>query len=82
VLVDTEQNTEVDGYHQLTQRGRLPRPDTWQSLPMQVVSFFQPTNGRALAYQCVLGYQFLSQNGLVSFHYGRLQFYYLMPAQL
>jgi hypothetical protein len=49
---------------------------------MQVVSFFQPTNGRALAYQCVLGYQFLSQNGLVSFHYGRLQFYYLMPAQL
>jgi hypothetical protein len=85
VLVDTKRNTGADGHHQLTQRGTLPSlvlgPDTWQGLPVQVAPFFQPTSGRALSYQGILGYPFLGQGGLVSFHYGRRQFYHLMPAQ-
>ncbi|MGI4735063.1 MAG: retropepsin-like aspartic protease [Janthinobacterium lividum] len=83
VLVDTEHNTGVDGHRQLTQRGTLPSlvlgPTTWKALPVQVTTLYQPISGRALAYQGILGYPFLSQDGLVSFHYGRQQFYSLTP---
>ena len=83
VLVDTQQNTGVDGHHQRTQRGTLPRlqlgPVTWHDLPVQVASLASPTDGRVTAYQGLLGYPFLSQDGLVSFHYGRRQFYRLTP---
>lgn len=64
VLVDTEQNTGVDGHHQFTQRGTLPSlvlgPDIWQDLPVQVALFFQFTSGWALVYQGILGYPFLN----------------------
>jgi len=84
VLNGTERNTGADGRHQLTQRGTLPRlllgPTTWRDLPVQVVPLVQPT-GRALAYRGLLGYPFLSQDKLVSFHYSRRQFYSLTPKQ-
>jgi hypothetical protein len=85
VLVGTERNTGADGHQQLTRRGTIPSlvlgADTWQGLPVQVAPLPHPTYGRALAYQGVLGYPFLSQGGRVSFHYGRRQFYHLTLVQ-
>jgi predicted aspartyl protease len=84
VLSGTERNTGADGHHQLTQRGTLPYlllgANTWHDLPMQVVPLVAPA-GRALAYRGLLGYPFLSQDKLVSFHYGRRQFFSLTPKQ-
>jgi predicted aspartyl protease len=83
VLIDTEQNTGVDGHHQITQRGKLPSlllgSTTWHDLPVQITPPIKPIGGRPLAYRGLLGFPFLSQDGLVSFHYGRRQFYKLIP---
>ncbi|GAB3637263.1 hypothetical protein GCM10027422_28530 [Hymenobacter arcticus] len=57
---------------------QLP-PTAWQGLPMVLAPFAQPSNGRVLPYQGILGFPFLSQDGIVSFHYGRRQFYSLAP---
>jgi predicted aspartyl protease len=85
VLVDTEQNTGADGHHQLTQRGTLPNlllgSTTWHDLPVQLATYPQPAGGQPPAYQGLLGFPFLSQDGLVSFHYGRRQFYKLTPTK-
>lgn len=87
VLIDTEQNTGVDGHHQLTQRGKIPSlllgSTTWHDLPVQVTPPIKPSSGsRPPAYHGLLGFPFLSQDGLVSFHYGRRQFYKLIPTHL
>lgn len=85
VLSGTERNTGADGHHQLTQRGTLPSlllgSTTWHDLPVQLASYPPTPDGRSPAYQGLLGFPFLSQDGLVSFHYGRRQFYKLNAAQ-
>ncbi|MBJ6141763.1 aspartyl protease family protein [Hymenobacter sp. BT559] len=60
---------------------RLP-PTAWRELPVMLVKFARPVSGLALPYQGILGYVFLahsSQSGVISFHYGRQQFYWLTP---
>lgn len=78
----SEQNTGANGHHQITQRGTLPNlllgSNTWHSLPIQVAMLAQPVGGRVPAYQGILGFPFLSQDRVISFHYGRQQFYSLV----
>jgi hypothetical protein len=57
---------------------RLP-PTAWYELPVVLTNLARPANGQALPYQGILGYVFLSQNAVISFHYGRRQFYALTP---
>jgi hypothetical protein len=57
---------------------KLP-PTAWLDLPVVLAKLAQPTSGPALPYQGVLGFAFLSQHVVVSFHYGRRQFYTLTP---
>lgn len=65
------------------QRARLPtlRVGTteWRSLPVLLAPPVRYQSGRALPYQGILGGSFLSQEPLVSFHYGRRQLYILAP---
>lgn len=69
--------------HQPAQRAVLPElqlpPTAWYNLPVLLAPPARPSSGRALSYQGILGYPFLSQDGVVSFHYGRRQFYSLTP---
>lgn len=51
----------------------------WQGVPIIVSAMVRPSSGRALAYQGILGSSFLSQEPLVSLHYGRWQLYTLTP---
>jgi hypothetical protein len=47
-----------------------------------VATLARPVTGQGLPYQGILGYVFLyqsSQSGVISFHYGRQQFYSLAP---
>lgn len=54
-------------------------PTAWYELPVVLAKLALPLSGRALPYQGILGFAFLSQNIIVSFHYGRRQFYTLTP---
>jgi hypothetical protein len=83
LLGKTEPFTGVGGGTQQVQRAvlhelKLP-PTAWYELPVVLAKLAQPTSGPALPYQGILGYTFLSQNIVVSFHYGRRQFYTLIP---
>jgi hypothetical protein len=66
---------------QAAQRALLPQlqlpPTTWQGVPMVLVPLARPSSGRALPYQGILGFPFICQDTLVSFHYGRQKFYSL-----
>lgn len=68
---------------QAAQRARLPflrvGENDWHGLPVILATMARPSSGRALPYQGVLGFPFLSQDVLVSFHYGRHKFYALTP---
>jgi hypothetical protein len=70
---------------QAAQRARLPilrvGESDWHDLPIVLATLARPSSGRALPYQGVLGFSFLSQDVIVSFHYGRRQFYTLQPAK-
>ncbi|MGI4834948.1 MAG: retropepsin-like aspartic protease [Janthinobacterium lividum] len=67
------------------QRAFLPKLQVgtaeWRRVPMLLTAPVRYQNGQALPYQGVLGGTFLSQEPLVSFHYGRRQFYFLTPAR-
>lgn len=71
------------GGQQQAQRATLPElilpPTAWHGLPVVLAKLAKPASGRALPYQGILGFTFLSQNVIVSFHYGRRQFYTLTP---
>lgn len=71
------------GGQQQAQRATLPElvlpPTAWRGLPVVLAKLAKPTSGRPLPYQGILGFTFLSQNVVVSFHYGRRQFYTLTP---
>jgi hypothetical protein len=68
---------------QAAQRARLPLlhvgKDDWHDLPVVLMAMARPSSGRPLPYQGILGFTFLCQDVLVSFHYGRHQFYALTP---
>ncbi|MDO7885985.1 retropepsin-like aspartic protease [Hymenobacter cheonanensis] len=68
---------------QAAQRALLPfltvGGNDWHDLPVVLATLARPSSGRALPYQGVLGFSFLSQDVVVSFHYGRRQFYSLQP---
>jgi hypothetical protein len=68
---------------QAAQRARLPVLQVghteWADLPVLLTTLARPSSGRALPYDGVLGFPFLQQDVLVSFHYGRRQFYTLTP---
>jgi hypothetical protein len=78
-----EPSTGADGHRQLVRRSVLPEVVVgeigWHSLPVLLAGFARPANGQPLPYQGILGYPFLSQDKVVSFHYGRQQFYSLVP---
>jgi predicted aspartyl protease len=83
LLGKTEPFTGVGGGTQKVQRAilhelKLP-PTAWRDLPVVLAKLAQPTSGPALPYQGILGFAFLSQHVVVSFHYGRRQFYTLSP---
>ena len=73
--------TGSDGHQQVAQRGVLPtlvlENTTWKAAPVVIFPYARPITGRALAYQGTLGFPFLSQDQVISFHYGRRQFYSL-----
>lgn len=85
LLGKTESFTGIGGAAQQVQRATLPElilpPTAWRGLPVVLAKLAQPVSGPALPYQGILGYTFLSQNAVVSFHYGRRQFYMLTPKQ-
>ena len=54
-------------------------PTEWRGVPVLLAAPVRYQSGRALPYQGVLGGTFLSQEPLVSFHYGRQLFYFLTP---
>ncbi|MGI4835954.1 MAG: hypothetical protein ACRYFK_21075 [Janthinobacterium lividum] len=53
----------------------------WRNLPVVLAPPVRYHSGKALPYQGILGGFFLSQEPLVSFHYGRGQFYFLTPTR-
>jgi predicted aspartyl protease len=53
----------------------------WRNLPLVLAPPVHYQSGRALPYQGVLGEAFLSQEPLISFHFGRRQFYFLTPSK-
>lgn len=65
------------------QRATLPQLQVgatrWQNLPVVLAPPVHYQSGRALPYQGVLGNGFFRHDQLVSFHYGRQQFYRLVP---
>jgi predicted aspartyl protease len=54
----------------------------WRDVPLVLAPPVRYQSGRALPYQGVLGESFLSKEQLVSFHFGRRQFYFLRPSKL
>ncbi|TDN38274.1 pepsin/retropepsin-like aspartic protease family protein [Hymenobacter sp. UV11] len=80
-----EPSTGADGHRQLVRRSMLREAvvgeTSWQGMPVQLAAFARPANGQPLPYQGVLGFPYLSQDKLVSFHYGRQQFYALVPTR-
>ena len=68
----------------MAQRGVLPtlvlENTTWKATPIVIFPYARPNTGRVLAYQGTLGFPFLSQDQVVSFHYGRRKLYSLTPA--
>lgn len=82
-LTGTDQAWGTAGPAQIVRQAILPRlqlgATAWQGLLVMLGSFARPSSGRPLPYQGILGYPFLSQDSLVSFHYGRRQFYVLSP---
>ena len=83
VLSGTDPITGADGHAQLAQVGHLPSlrlgTELWQRTPVKVFAFAQPRSGQPLAYQGTLGYPYLLQLQVFSFHYGRQQLYTLTP---
>lgn len=71
------------GGHVAAQRATLPRlrvgTTEWRGLPVLLAPPVRYPSGRSLPYQGILGGSFLSQEPLVSFHFGRRQFYSLKP---
>lgn len=67
----------------VAQRAKLPAlqvgTTTWRAVPVVLAPAIRYQSGRALPYQGVLGASFLSKEPLVSFHFGRRQFYFLTP---
>jgi predicted aspartyl protease len=67
----------------VAQRASLPLLQvgtrTWRNIPLVLAPPVKYKSGRALPYQGVLGEAFLSREPLVSFHFGRRQFYLLTP---
>jgi predicted aspartyl protease len=65
------------------QRATLPALQVgtteWRNLALVLAPTVRYQSGRALPYQGVLGEAFLSQEPLVSFHFGRRQLYSLTP---
>lgn len=65
------------------QHATLPRLQVgaaqWRDVSVVLAPPVHYQSGRALPYQGVLGYLFFRQKPLVSFHYGRQQFYWLTP---
>lgn len=53
----------------------------WKNTPLLLAPPVHYQSGRALPYQGVLGAAFLSREPLVSFHFGRRQFYLLTPSK-
>jgi predicted aspartyl protease len=53
----------------------------WRNIPLVLAPPVRYQSGRALPYQGVLGESFWSQEPLVSFHFGRRQFYFLTPTK-
>jgi predicted aspartyl protease len=53
----------------------------WRNIPLVLAPPVHYQSGRALPYQGVLGEAFLRQEPLVSFHFGRRQFYFLTPSK-
>ena len=82
-VTGTDQAWGAAGPAQAVRQAILPRlqlgATEWKGLPVALTSLARPSSGRPLPYQGILGYPFLSQDGLVSFHYGRQQFYVLSP---
>ena len=64
-------------------RAQLPQLQVgateWRNLPVLLTAPVRYQSGRTLPYQGILGGSFLSQEPLVSFHFGRQQFYSLTP---
>jgi predicted aspartyl protease len=67
------------------QRATLPAlrvgTSEWRAVPVVLAPSVQYQSGRALPYQGILGESFLSQERLVSFHFGRRQLYFLTPSK-
>jgi hypothetical protein len=83
VLQGTDYTTGASGQRQRTQLGTLPSlvlgEVSWQQMPVEMLHFARPTSGRALNFQGTLGYLYLLQLQVFSFHYGRQQLYMLAP---
>jgi predicted aspartyl protease len=66
-------------------RAKLPAlqvgTSKWRGVPLVLAPPVRYQSGRALPYQGVLGASFLSREPLVSFHFGRRQFYFLTPTK-
>ena len=69
----------------VARRAKLPALQvgtiTWREVPVVLAPPVRYQSGRALPYQGVLGESFLSKEPLVSFHFGRRQFYFLTPTK-
>jgi len=86
LLGSTAPSTGVGVGNQQAQRAILHElilpPTAWYELPVMLDKLARPVNGQALPYQGILGFLFLSncgKSGVISFHYGRRQFYTLTP---
>jgi predicted aspartyl protease len=75
----------VPGGRVAAQRAILPvlqvGTSKWRNTPLVLAPPVHYQSGRALPYQGVLGEAFLSQEPLVSFHFGRRQLYFLTPSK-
>jgi predicted aspartyl protease len=79
----TRETLLTPGGRVAAQRATLPQlqigATQWQNTPMVLAPPVHYQSGRALPYQGVLGNVFFRQAALVSFHFGRQQFYSLVP---
>lgn len=82
-VTGTDQIWGTAGLAQVVRQAILPRlqlgATEWKGMLVALTTLARPSSGRPLPYQGILGYPFLSQDSLVSFHYGRRQFYVLTP---
>jgi predicted aspartyl protease len=73
----------VPGGRVVARRALLPvlqvGSSIWRNTPLVLAPSVAYQSGRVLPYQGVLGEAFLGQAPLVSFHFGRQQFYFLTP---